>query len=173
MRAIRASAATAPSESPPIGSATPSKKKPAPRRAEPSEHLHFVRRRSQLFGSGVDRRAGARRSHPRRRDAAGRSSHHRATNPQRARSRSRKNIVHRDLNEYGGNRRPGAFENPCAAPLAGDALHGGALGPIESCHILTLPSYRRLWPQFGGVVAQGRAGVNPETYPFRHTDAIV
>src|ERR1019366_722629 len=33
-----------------------------------------------------------------------------------------------------GNRRPRVPEYPRATPLAGDALHRGALGPIESCH---------------------------------------
>jgi hypothetical protein len=36
--------------------------------------------------------------------------------------------------EHGGDRHPGAFKHPRTAALAGDALHGGALGPIESCH---------------------------------------
>ena len=30
-----------------------------------------------------------------------------------------------------GNRQPGVLKNPRAADLAGDALHGGALRPIE------------------------------------------
>jgi hypothetical protein len=42
--------------------------------------------------------------------------------------------------EHSGYRRSGAFKHPCAAPLAGDALYGGALGPIESCHVRTLIS---------------------------------
>ena len=36
-----------------------------------------------------------------------------------------------------GHGQPGALEHPRAADLAGDALHSGALGPIERCHGLT------------------------------------
>ena len=35
--------------------------------------------------------------------------------------------------EYVRNRRSGSPKHPCAAALAGKTLHGGALGPIESC----------------------------------------
>ncbi len=39
-----------------------------------------------------------------------------------------------------GNRRPRVAKHPCAAALAGDALHGRALRPIECCHISDRPS---------------------------------
>jgi len=42
--------------------------------------------------------------------------------------------------EYRGYRHPAAFKHPCAGALAGAALHGGALGPIESCQVLTVLS---------------------------------
>jgi hypothetical protein len=38
------------------------------------------------------------------------------------------------------NWRPRVPEYPRAAALAWNALNGGALGPIENCHILILPS---------------------------------
>jgi hypothetical protein len=56
--------------------------------------------------------------------------------------------------EHRGHGHPGAFKHPCAAALTGDALHGRALGPIESCHGSYLPfiaAYSFL-PQFGGGV---------------------
>jgi hypothetical protein len=40
-----------------------------------------------------------------------------------------------DVLEHGRNGRPGAFKHPCAAPFAGNAFHGGALGPIEVGHV--------------------------------------
>jgi hypothetical protein len=42
--------------------------------------------------------------------------------------------------EHYRNRRPGAFKYSCAASLAGNALDGGALGPIKSCHVGSLLS---------------------------------
>src|SRR5271166_6760155 len=42
--------------------------------------------------------------------------------------------------EYRGNRHPGIFKYPCAADFAGDALHGRALGPIESRHVRYPPA---------------------------------
>lgn len=43
-----------------------------------------------------------------------------------------------DVFKDGGYRCPSTFEYPCAAALAWDALHGGALGPIERCHVRVL-----------------------------------
>src|SRR5580698_4812743 len=34
------------------------------------------------------------------------------------------------------NRRPRISEGPSAAYLAGDAFHGGTLGPVDTCHVL-------------------------------------
>jgi hypothetical protein len=42
--------------------------------------------------------------------------------------------------EYRCDWHPGIPEHPGAANFAGDAFHGGTLRPIESCHVLTLPS---------------------------------
>src|ERR1700688_2958330 len=42
--------------------------------------------------------------------------------------------------KHNRNRHPGILKHPCAAHLAGNALHGGTLGPIKSCHILCLLS---------------------------------
>jgi hypothetical protein len=42
--------------------------------------------------------------------------------------------------EYGGYRHSSSLENPCAADLAGNTLHGRALGPIERCHVPTFLS---------------------------------
>src|SRR5580698_6825930 len=39
--------------------------------------------------------------------------------------------------EHRLNRHPRSTEYPRAAYLAGDALHGGALRPIETCHLVT------------------------------------
>jgi hypothetical protein len=38
------------------------------------------------------------------------------------------------------NGRPGSAEHPGATALAWNAFDGGTLGPIKSCHILTLNS---------------------------------
>ena len=40
--------------------------------------------------------------------------------------------------ENESNRRPRIPKRPTTAHLAGNAFHGGALGPIETCHVLTL-----------------------------------
>jgi len=40
--------------------------------------------------------------------------------------------------EHRGNRHPGILKNPRAADLAGNAFYGRTLGPIESCHGITL-----------------------------------
>src|SRR5208282_909999 len=42
--------------------------------------------------------------------------------------------------ENGGDRHSRVFKYPRATALAGNAFHGGALGPIESCHVVTLLS---------------------------------
>ena len=44
---------------------------------------------------------------------------------------------HFQIVEDNGNGRPRVPEYPGATALAGDALHGGALRPIESWHVLT------------------------------------
>jgi hypothetical protein len=44
---------------------------------------------------------------------------------------------HFQIVEDYGDGRPRVPEYPGAAALAGDALHGGTLGPIETCHVLT------------------------------------
>ena len=38
------------------------------------------------------------------------------------------------------DRRPGSAKHPGTTALAWDAFDGGTLGPIKSCHILTLDS---------------------------------
>src|SRR5580658_11175527 len=44
--------------------------------------------------------------------------------------------------KYRGHRHPGVLKHPCAAQSARHAFHGGALRPIESCHLGSLlPSY--------------------------------
>src|SRR5271157_1961646 len=58
--------------------------------------------------------------------------------------------------ENGGNRHTGVLKHPCTAYLAGDALHGGILGPIESCHVL-YPSVSF----YHGSASSSRAGSGP------------
>jgi hypothetical protein len=45
---------------------------------------------------------------------------------------------HFQIVKYNGNRRPRVAEYPCAAASVRNAFNGGALGPIEICHIRTL-----------------------------------
>src|SRR5271157_5445852 len=40
--------------------------------------------------------------------------------------------------EHGGHRHPGIAKHPCAAESSRHAFNGRTLGPIESCHVLTL-----------------------------------
>src|SRR6266849_3156880 len=55
--------------------------------------------------------------------------------------------------EHGGHRHPGIAKHPCAAQSPRHAFDGGALGPIESCHIL--PScHLSFSPRFGGGVTR-------------------
>src|SRR5580658_2657664 len=49
-----------------------------------------------------------------------------------------------------GHGHTGILEYPCAADLARNTLHGGALGPIKSCHMPALLSYRSPRPGIGG-----------------------
>src|SRR5271157_2257346 len=58
--------------------------------------------------------------------------------------------------ENGGNRHAGVLKHPCTAYLAGDALHGGTLGPVESCHVL-YPSVSF----YHGSATASRAGSGP------------
>jgi hypothetical protein len=59
--------------------------------------------------------------------------------------------AHFEIVKYDGNRRPGIPKYPCAAALAGDALHGGTLGPIEICHVFA-SFHRILSERIGGKV---------------------
>src|ERR1700730_6955463 len=45
-----------------------------------------------------------------------------------------------DLFEHGGQGSPRVPKHPCAAESPRNAFDGGALGPIQSCHVLTLLS---------------------------------
>src|SRR5215472_16998857 len=42
--------------------------------------------------------------------------------------------------EHSGHGHAGILKHPCADQSARHAFHGGAMGPIESCHVLTLLS---------------------------------
>src|SRR5438552_188816 len=58
-----------------------------------------------------------------------------------------------------GDGQTGTLEHPRAADLAGDALHSGALGPIERCHGLT--SQLQLTGCRPGRHARSRSGPEP------------